>query len=128
MVDNDLRELVQVLSFAPVFLELACDQMINGRIWNENYADLEAASSFITMAEGCLNETLKKGIKRRLQPVENFGYEEGKAYLETLVLIVQKLHSLIKAHYVRITSYNVCYTKLLRAVSMDDFDKLVAGK
>jgi len=101
MVDDDLRELISVLELAPVFLDQACDQMINGRIWNENYADLEAASAFVSMVETDLDTKLLEGVKRRLQPIKHFTFDEAKAYLELLVSQVQKLHKHIKAHYVQ---------------------------
>jgi hypothetical protein len=99
MVDNDFTELVRVLEFAPVFMEMACDQVINGRIWNEHYADLGAATAFLTMAEAHLDEKLVTGVKRRLQPVKKFSYDEAKSYLETLSSQAQNLHSIVKAHY-----------------------------
>jgi len=104
MVDNDFKELVQVLEFAPVFLDVACDQMINGRIWNETYADLNAATQFLAMVEERLDEQLINGIKRRLQPIGKFTYDEAKSYLEGLSLQAQNLHSFIKEHY--ISEYN----------------------
>lgn len=100
MVDNDFTEMVKVLEFAPVFLEMACDQVINGRIWNEHYADLAAATAFIQMVEDRLDKRLGDGIKRRLQPVKKFGFEEAKAYLEGLSAQAQNLHSFLKEHYV----------------------------
>lgn len=100
MVDDDFKELVKVLEFAPVFLDVACDQMINGRIWNENYADLMAATQFLAMVEKRLDEQLANGIKRRLQPVRKFTYDEAKSYLEGLSLQAQNLHSFIKEHYI----------------------------
>jgi len=100
MVDDDLKELVKVLEFAPVFLDVACDQMINGRIWNESYADLIAATQFLAMVEERLDEQLINGIKRRLQPIGKFTYDEAKSYLEGLSLQAQNLHSFIKEHYI----------------------------
>ncbi|MEA1919525.1 MAG: hypothetical protein U9N52_06780 [Campylobacterota bacterium] len=100
MVDDDFKELMQVLAIAPIFLDQACDQMMNGRIWNETYADLEAVSQFIDLVEPQLDAKLLEGIKRRLQPIKNFTFDEAKAYLETLTCQVQKLHLLIKEHYV----------------------------
>jgi hypothetical protein len=99
MVDDDFKELMQVLQMAPVFLDQACDQMINGRIWNETYADLGAATAFLEMAHEQLDERLEAGVKRRLQPVKAFSFDEAKAYLTRLTEQAQKLHSLIKAHY-----------------------------
>jgi len=99
MVDNDFTELVSVLEFAPVFIDMACDQVINGRIWNEHYADPVAASVFVGMAEPYMDEKLAEGIKRRLQPIRKFSYEEAKTYLETLCGQVQNLHLFLKNHY-----------------------------
>lgn len=108
MVDDDFNELVKVLTFAPIFLELACDQMINGRIWNETYADVVAATLFLKMVENRLDDKLAEGIKRRLQPIHRFNYDEAKAYLERLSNQAQNLHSFIKTHYVK--SYSVWLT------------------
>ena len=99
MVDNDFTELVQVLEFAPVFLEMACDQVINGRIWNEHYADLGAATAFLQMAQPHWNDKLAEGVRRRLQPVRKFSYDEAKSYLEKLSGMAQNLHPLLKDHY-----------------------------
>lgn len=100
MVDNDFTELVRVLEFAPVFLDMACDQVINGRIWNEHFADLEAVSAFLSMIEEQLDERLSEGVKRRLQPIKKFGFEDAKAYLEGLSSLAQNLHPFVKTHYV----------------------------
>ncbi|MDM5270810.1 hypothetical protein PGH07_01310 [Sulfurovum sp. zt1-1] len=122
MVDDDFKELISVLEFAPVFLDLACDQVINGRIWNESYADLEAASAFLGLVEDKLDKNLTQGIKRRLQPIKKFNYDEAKAYLETLVLLVQNLHSFIKSHYVEE------YTKWLETVSLHPLQRIALEK
>lgn len=122
MVDDDLTELMKVLKFAPVFLDTACDQMINGRIWNENYADLEAASSFVKLVEERLNKELSDGIKRRLQPIRKFSFEEAKAYLEVLNTLAQNLHSFIKEHYVRE------YTKWLESTSLHPLQRIALKK
>jgi hypothetical protein len=105
MIDDDFNELVKVLTFAPVFLELACDQMINGRIWNDTFADVIAATRFLEMVEDRMNDKLAEGIQRRLQPVHKFNYEEAKEYLEHLSSQAQNLHAFIKTFYVK--SYSV---------------------
>lgn len=100
MIDNDFKDLVAVLQKYPVFFDLANDQMINGRIWNEIYANTKYASIFLVMADGNVSESLKKGIKRRLQPINNLDIEEAKNYLEKLIMQVQNLHILVKEHYI----------------------------
>ena len=99
MVDDDFKELVAVLELYPVFLDLACDQMVNGRIWNESYADPAAASRFLEIAEAHLDARLLAGLKRRLQPVKHFKTDEAKAYLDLLCDQARNLHKIIKEHF-----------------------------
>ncbi len=122
MVDSDFIELVQVLEFAPVFLDLAYDQMIHGRIWNETYADLNAATTFCSMVEDCLDEKLIEGIQRRLQPIDKFTYDEAKAYLETLTDQVQNLHIFIKEHYLE------AYTEWMKHTSVHPLQRIALEK
>jgi len=99
MIDNDFKELVQVLKAYPVFFDLAYDQMINGRIWNEIYADPISASAFLNIASNQIDDKLIKGIKRRLQPIEVLNIDNAKAYLENLSMQVQELHTIVKEHF-----------------------------
>ncbi|NCO00523.1 MAG: hypothetical protein GW906_01650 [Epsilonproteobacteria bacterium] len=99
MVDDNFEELVLVLEKYPMFLDLAYDQMINGRIWNENYANPVAASKFLELSQTILDEKLEEGVKRRLQPLKGFSQDEAKEYLALLTNQVQNLHKIIKVHY-----------------------------
>jgi len=98
MVDNDFTELVQVLKLYPQFMEHAYDQVINGRIWNEHFADVKAASVLLEMIE--VDDAFKKGISRRLQPLKTLSVDEAKEYLLSLSIQAQDLHSYVKEHYV----------------------------
>lgn len=99
LVDNDFTELLEVLTLFPVFVDQACDQMINGRIWNENYATALRASQFLEIAEEHITEQLIEGVIRRLKPLSSYNFDEAKELLSELVMQVQKLHEEIKAHY-----------------------------
>jgi len=99
MVDDDFKELVTVLEMYPIFFDLAYDQMINGRIWNEIYANSLYASRFLTLAQSKLDDKLIVGLKRRLQPLGALTIEEAKDYLENLYKQVQNLHVVIKMYY-----------------------------
>jgi len=101
MIDDDFKDLVSVLKKYPIFFDLAYDQMINGRIWNEIYAQPLYASEFLFLAKDTMDDNLQKGVKRRLQPIKDMRVEEAKNYLELLASQVQNLHIVIKEHYVR---------------------------
>ena len=99
MVDDDFIELVAVLEIYPVFIDLACDQMINGRIWNETFANPSAASKFLSLTCKSDDEKLIAGLKRRLQPIKSFNVYEAKTYMQLLIDQVQNLHSIVKVHF-----------------------------
>ncbi|MFA6189543.1 MAG: hypothetical protein WC680_09740 [Sulfuricurvum sp.] len=101
LVDNDFTELLMTLDLAPVFLDQACDQMINGRIWNEHYASALRASQFLELAAEYHNDKLLAGVIRRLRPLKHQTFDEAKGLLSELASQAQKLHLEIKAHYVK---------------------------
>jgi hypothetical protein len=99
LVDNDFSELLEVLRLFPVFMDQACDQMVHGRIWNENFASALRASQFLELAEDHISDTLCEGVLRRLKPLSHYSFDEAKKLLSELVSQAQKLHQVIKAHY-----------------------------
>ena len=122
MIDNDFSELVKVLTLVPDFLDLAYDQMINGRIWNDTYANPSHASTFITQASQLWDEKLSLGIIRRLQPLEPLSFEEAKEYLESLISQVQNLHTFIKSYFVK------AYEDWLKKQSLHPLQHIVIQK
>ena len=100
LVDNDFSELLEVLHLFPVFIDQACDQMINGRIWNENYATPLRASVFLEIAHEQINEKLIEGVIRRLKPLKEQSFDEAKMLLAELCSQVQKLHLIVKEYYI----------------------------
>lgn len=122
MIDDDFSELIKVLALAPDFLDLACDQMIHGRIWNETYANASHASDFIVYASSVWSESLAAGLIRRLQPLTDLSFEEAKAYLETLIDQVQNLHLFIKTYFVKV------YKVWLEKQSLHPLQRIVIEK
>lgn len=122
MIDNDFKDLISVLKKYPVFFDLAYDQMINGRIWNEIYAQSKYASEFLKIAEDKMDERLLTGVMRRVRPIESMEIEEAKSYLDELVSQAQNLHKLLKEHY--ITEYE----KWLDKLSLHPLQKVIWKK
>ncbi len=122
MIDNDFVDLIKVLEKYPIFFDLAYDQMIYGRIWNEIYANPLYASLFLGIAQDKIDEVLIEGVKRRLMPVKGLNAQEAKHYLETLSTQAQKLHSILKEHYV----YE--FEKWLGKVTLHPLQKIIWQK
>ena len=53
------------------------------------------------MADGHVTDALADGVVRRLKPLREQSFDEVKSLIGELTSQAQKLHSLIKAHYVR---------------------------
>jgi hypothetical protein len=122
MVDNDFTELVAVLERYPVFLDLACDQMVNGRIWNEIAAEPAAASRFLELAGEAADARVIGGLKKRLRRIEGLGPDKAKGYLEGLCSQAQNLHSLIRKHFA------AAYERWLEQTSLHPLQKIVWQK
>lgn len=122
MIDDNFEELVSVLQKYPFFFDLAYDQMINGRIWNETYANPVSASIFLNIASERTDDKLREGLKRRLQPIGNFNVEQSRAYLEMLCKQVQELHNDIKLHY----AYE--FEKWMNGISLHPLQKIIWQK
>jgi hypothetical protein len=81
-------------------MDLAYDQVINGRIWNESYADPVYASAFLRLSEAVHDERLFEGVRRRLQRVKGMSTDQAKQLLDELTGQVQNLHSFVCNHFV----------------------------
>lgn len=122
MIDDDFSELVAVLEKYPVFFDLAYDQVINGRIWNETFANPIAASIFLEIMKEHIDDKFLKGFIKRLQPIDSLNIEQSKIYLELLTSQVQKLHNIIKEHFV------VEFEKWLQKISLHPLQKIIWQK
>jgi hypothetical protein len=122
MIDDDFFELVEVLKKYPQFLDLSYDQMINGRIWNETYADAVAASRYLDLAKELVDNKLYEGLKRRLQPIKEMSVDEAKTYLDILCASVSDLHPFIKEHYADL------YQKWIQKTNLHPLQQIVWKK
>ena len=123
MVDDDFKELVEVLRLYPQFIDLAYDQVINGRIWNDTFADPTAVSHFLDLAEQYMDDTkFQEGVSRRLQPIKALSVDEAKKYLADLNTQVQDLHIYIKDHFAAV------YEVWLERTSMHPLQKIALQK
>ena len=122
MIDNDFEDLIKVLQMYPVFYDLAYDQMINGRIWNEIHAKPLYASVFLDISKNKINDKLIEGVIRRLEPIDSLSIEDAKIYLNELHHQVQNLHSILKEHYVNE------FEKWLSKISIHPLQKVIWQK
>ena len=87
LVDNDFTELNLVLKIVPMFLDVAIDQLIHGRKWNDISANLIEASIFLETIRGYSEKTIEKdpelaqAFYEKFPNIQEFTLEELKKYL-----------------------------------------------
>ncbi len=103
LVDNDFTELNQVLEIVPVFLNVAIDQLINGRLWNDIVACEIETSKFLKQIKNRqtlnIDEDLLKAIYRKLADFNEFDTKELKEYLNTLLSKKDFIDEIILNYY-----------------------------
>jgi len=91
LADNDLSELNLVLDLVPMYLQMALDQLKNGRKWNEIPADLKEATQFLKRAEEYVDEALLEALYAKQKDLSEAELSEVKEYLEELLSICKEL-------------------------------------
>ncbi len=102
LVDNDFIELNEVLELVPVFLPVAIDQLINGRLWNDIVANEIEASKFlesIYKSQEKITEDFLEALYKKLACFDEFDAVELKEYLNNLLEQKEHINKIILEYY-----------------------------
>lgn len=99
LIDDDFRELNKVLQIVPVFLDVAVDQLKNGRKWNDIFADEIESTIFLQSAHEYIDEDFKEALFYKLKDVSELNQDELKEHLEYLIQKKEQIDILILEHY-----------------------------
>lgn len=101
LVDNDFKELNEVLKIVPVFLDVAVDQLKNGRKWNDIFADDLEATKFYQDAKKYMEEddAVLEAFFEKLTNFEEFEVDELKKFLEEKISQKEQLDPVILEYY-----------------------------
>ena len=99
LIDDDFKELNKVLDIVPVFLDVAVDQLKNGRKWNDIFADEIEATIFIQRAREFIDDGFKEALFYKLKDVSELSLDELKEHLEYLIQKKEQIDILILEHY-----------------------------
>ena len=99
LIDDDFKELNKVLDIVPVFLDVAVDQLKNGRKWNDIFADEIEATIFIQRAREFIDDGFKEALFYKLKDVSELSQDELKEHLEYLIQKKEQIDILILEHY-----------------------------
>ncbi len=103
LIDNDFTELNLVLEIVPVFLDLAIDQLINGRKWNDIPANTIEATKFLNLINTKMPEKIDQqfleALYEKLQIFEEFSPNELKTFLEKILVQKNQICPIILNYY-----------------------------
>jgi len=103
LVDNDFIELNEVLKLVPVYLPVAIDQLINGRLWNDIVANEIEMSNFLKQIQQNKNiqidEDFLEALYRKLAYFDKFDAVELKEYLNNLLEQKENIDKTILEYY-----------------------------
>jgi len=101
LVDNDFKELNEVLDIVPIFLLVAIDQLKNGRLWNDIVADEIEATKLLERIEleHNIDEPLLEGLYRKLTDFSELEPPQFKSYLKRLITQRESISSYILDYY-----------------------------
>lgn len=127
LVDNDFNELNKVLELVPVFLDLAVDQLINGRKWNDITADEIEASKFIQGIKKqdikLLDEQFYKALYLKLADFEEFDPVELKDHMNMILGKKENIDKTILEYY-KDKTYKYLETSDLHILQKKGLEKL----
>jgi hypothetical protein len=99
LVDNDFKELNEVLNLVPVYLPVAIDQLKNGRKWNDIAADDMEATKFLALVGETNDDKFYEAFYLKLTNFEDFELGEVKKFLDEKIAQKDNLHQKIKEYY-----------------------------
>jgi hypothetical protein len=103
LIDNDFRELNQVIELVPVFVDIAVDQLINGRMWNDITADEREATMFLSKVQSLkpslVDQDFFQALYQKLVSFEDYEPSEVKNYLKKLIEDKTSIDLTIKEYY-----------------------------
>lgn len=99
LIDQDLSELVKVLEHFPDYIPLLCEHFRYSYSYNENPADMIAASKLITMGEPYMTKQFLRNVLAKLEGVEELEMDEIKELVRELSEQHETMHPLVLKFY-----------------------------
>ena len=127
LVDNDFKELNEVLEIVPIFLPVAIDQLKNGRLWNDIVANEIEATKLLERIEleHNIDEPLLEGLYRKLTDFNELEPPQFKSYLkrlleqkESISLYILEYYQKEAKEYIDDTSLHILQKKQLESLVM----------
>lgn len=101
LMDQDLTELVKVLEHFPDYIQLVCEHFRYSYSYNENQADMVAASKLITLGDTHITKQFLRNVLAKLEKITDYDMDEMKEFLERLEAHHPEMHPIVIKHFCR---------------------------
>ena len=107
LIDQDLSDLVNVLSHYPKYTEWVCEHFRYAYSYSENYADIDAASKLLFMGEEYFSKQFVRNVMRKLPNSDNMNFEELAAFCATIAKEHSSWHPIVTNHLIENLMKNI---------------------
>lgn len=99
LIDQDLRDLVNVLESYPRYVEWVCEHFRYAYSYSENEADIDAASQLLFMGEEYFSKQFVRNVVRKLPKLEEMDIDALGRFSQRLGESHQNWHPIVVNHY-----------------------------
>ncbi|KIM11323.1 MAG: hypothetical protein KU37_06720 [Sulfuricurvum sp. PC08-66] len=99
LIDNDLRDLVMVLEHYPRYTEWVCEHFRYAYSYSETHADIDAASTLLTLGEPFFFKQFVRNVVRKLPRIDDTSPENVQTFVTTMASQHTQWHPIITNHY-----------------------------
>ena len=99
LIDQDLRDLVNVLEHYPRYVEWVCEHFRYAYSYSENAADIDAASQLLFMGEEYFSKQFVRNVVRKLPKIDELDIDELGRFSQRIGESHQNWHPIVVNHY-----------------------------
>jgi len=100
LIDQDLQDLVNVLEHYPQYIEWVCEHFRYAYSYSENDANIEAASTLLTLGEPYYSKQFVRNVVRKLPKIDESNLEELTELSKKLAQEHTKWNPIVTNHYI----------------------------
>lgn len=100
LIDQDLKDLVNILAAYPKYIEWVCEHFRYAYSYSENDADINAASTLLTLGEPYYSKQFVRNVVRKLPKLEGLPLEEMLLFAKLLAKEHKEWHPIVTNHYI----------------------------
>jgi hypothetical protein len=99
LIDQDLQDLVKILNVYPQYIEWVCGHFRYAYSYSENYADINAASTLLTLGEPYYSKQFVRNVVRKLPKIDDMSLDELVVFAQNVAKEHTNWHPIVTNYY-----------------------------